>query len=355
MQRWKFTGGGDHEESLEELGLLQDVEQCVKSAEAMMTTTNAAAYDDGQSSSSSLRHVTESPIDHWPSGLPPWTAPLPVRNGSSVAPSQTDSKTDDQPSDDSEGESIVDPEPDLEAGFSPEVYSSLIANLQQDLRNEMNARDFRKAESTYRTIVQHGIDRERNLGIPFDNRSELSEKLADIYLNRRQYHKAKRVLGQLLREESSDTDQKWRLYLSLASAYHGLQRLDKAFLFAQRSLRGREELFERHHSLTRQSATLVIDIYEQQGEHGTADVLRRIYCPHTLPPPPPKSALRSNIRRKTPSPPPSPQVSQSPQQQSPPGYQEDNYHQNRRNVQWAPDVWVNDSALMPQLSPARRN
>ncbi|KAL8868115.1 MAG: hypothetical protein Q9174_005207, partial [Haloplaca sp. 1 TL-2023] len=342
MKRRSFIAGGDSRENLEELALLQDVENCVRSADGIRKTSMVVAHDDDGSSSSSLRHLTDFT---WP--MPPWTNTLPIPNGSSTAASQPDSsRTDDQPSDDSGDESVADPEPDFEPGFSQEVYEEIITKLQKDLRQEMQERNFCKAEVTHRIIVRHCNDRETNLGIPFENRDELDEVLATIHVHRKRYRKAKRILGSLLRLGSSDPDRKSRLYLLLANTYHGLDQSERAIQFAQRSLRGREDLYGQKDDLTQQSAILVINLYDWQGDTRTADALRKIYCPHTLPPPPPRSALRNHTRRKTPSPPPIPPVPPvPPQHQEPSNFREDNDRSTHNHVQWAPDVWHADSGI----------
>ncbi|KAL8790225.1 MAG: hypothetical protein Q9195_006448, partial [Heterodermia aff. obscurata] len=249
------------------------------------------------------------------------------------------------PSDDSEEESIGDPEPDLEVGFTAEVYTTLIANLLQELQSNMDAREYHHAEKTYRVVVKHYTDREKNLGIRFDERSELEEKLIEIYLNQERYQKAKHMLNQLLQDKSLDIYRKWNLYLALADAYCGQNRLDKGLLYAQRSLRGRESLFGQSHHLTHEAASVVIDIYERQGEVETANVLREIYCPNTLPTPPPKSALRSVSQRRTSNPPqpsvPQPEIENHP----PPVYQKESSSPKVNRVRWAPDVWNNDFGI----------
>ncbi|KAL8776883.1 MAG: hypothetical protein Q9203_002935, partial [Teloschistes exilis] len=223
--RKRFTGSGDEDASVEERGLLRDTESCISSADKITNLSGIRISGDNSSTSS------PQPLDddHWPSEIRSWTAQLPLGNGSSV-PSQPD---DDRLSDDSEGESIVDPEPDLEAGFTPEVYSTIITKLRYDLQREMDAQEYRRAENLYKEIVKHCIDRQTNLGIGFDDRSELNEILAEIYIHTRRYRKARRVLATLLKEESSNTDRKWKLYLSLAAAYRGQNNLDKALANAQ--------------------------------------------------------------------------------------------------------------------------
>ncbi|KAL8831803.1 MAG: hypothetical protein Q9191_000658 [Dirinaria sp. TL-2023a] len=355
-QRKEFLSGDDREDSVEERGLLRDVEHCVRSAEEIMRATTTQVNGDGEISLSSIQHHhTETQPDPWTNGSSPWTTQLPLRkNGSSLTASQPDSRTDDRLSDGSEVESIVDPEPDLGAGFTPEIYSSMIANLQQELQRNTDTQEYNLAENTYRTLWKHLADREKILGIPFDSRSELNEKLAEIYLNQQRFREAKKILGQLLQDSSLDADRKSRLYFFLAMAYFGQQRLDTALKFAKRSLAGREEHYGRNHGLTHEAAVLVIDIYEKQEEgDATANALRDIYCCSSHPPPPPKSALRVAPRPRTPSPPQIPLAHTAAQNQLPSGYQGGTPRHNTNRVRWAPDVWVNDSGINATVESGR--
>ncbi|KAL8847864.1 MAG: hypothetical protein Q9221_007115 [Calogaya cf. arnoldii] len=334
-QRRRFTGIGDSEECVEERGLLRDVEECMKSAEESMVMTRTQENSDAT-------------LSRFP--LPPTgTLQLPIRKGSSVGSSQPDSRTDEQASDDSDGESIAEPEPDVDAAFTAEVYASIIAHLCLQLERDLSTQDYRRAEKTYKIMERRYLDRETNLGIRFDNRPEQREKLAEIYLNQGRYHKAKKVLSQLLRQTPLQPDRKWRLYYLLAHAYYGLRRLSKAETFANGSLTGRDHLFGKIHPLTEQSAMLVISILQTHDDDVTAMALRRWYCPHTIPPPPPKSVLR-----KTQAAPGQREASGSPQ--SPNGHafshfpqsradDEESSHQSNHHVRWAPDVWVGDSGI----------
>lgn len=327
---------------MERRGLLREVEQCARSAEELITVAAPRTSDDAESLQSRLQLPIGTQPGAYSDGSSLWTTELPLRNS---PPLVINSKPEDQTSDDSEDESIGDPEPDLEVGFTAEVYSTIISNLLQELQNNIDSREYDHAEKTYRIMVKHYIDRERNLGIRFDDRSELSEKLIEVHLKQQRYQKAKHILNQLLRETSLEIERKWRLYLSLANAYCGQNRLDKALLYAQRSLRGRERLYGQSNSLTQEAARLIIDIYERQGEVETANVLRGIYCPNTIPTPPPKSTLRSITQRKVSS---SPDIHiLEPAIQSPPlpSFQEDSNAHSSNHVRWAPDVWVNDSGI----------
>ncbi|KAL8773575.1 MAG: hypothetical protein Q9209_001680 [Squamulea sp. 1 TL-2023] len=272
----------------------------------------------------------------------------PFRRGSSVGSPQLESRTDEQASDDSNCESIADSEPDVDVAFTLEAYDSIITHLYRELERNMNTQDYYQAEKTYKTMEKRYVDRETNLKIPFDNRPELRERLAEIYLNQKRYRKAKRVLISLLRETALDADRKWRLYLLLANAYFGLGQLTKAESLARASLKGRHDLYGKDHPLTQQSAILVISTYEAQDDVETAMPLRGYYCPHTIPPPPPKSALRSASTSQRPreasGSSQSPNISSVPKQQFP-HENEESQHQSSNRVRWAANVWATDYGI----------
>lgn len=334
VQRRRFTGDGDQEECLEERGLLRDVEQCIASSEQIASSTGL--FHSGEPSL--------APFPSPPNGSSPWH--LPIRHGSPISSSQPDSRTEDQASDDSDGESVDDPLPDVDFGFTAEAYESIINTLSGTLEREMSTEDYRRAEKTYKILEKRYVDRETNLEIPFNNRSELREKLGEIYLNQGRYRKAIRVLVRLLHEPSLEPDRKWRLSYLLARAYLGQRQLPKAESFARGSLTGRDILYGKEHPLTQESARLVISIYETQDDIMTAMGLRAHYCPQTIPPPPPKSVLRNSQRPKevfhalnTPNIPPIPPSISSADSQ------EENGQPGNNHVKWAPDVWNHDGGI----------
>ncbi|KAL8749952.1 MAG: hypothetical protein Q9184_006606, partial [Pyrenodesmia sp. 2 TL-2023] len=339
IQRRNLTGGGQHEESVEEMGLLRDVEQCVNSTEVFMIKAAPA-----------LPHAEDSapaPSDHFrhqPNGSSQPRANIPLTNGSRTSYYPPNSRTQEYPSDDSEVESI-DPEVNHEPGFTAEVYSDMLADLMQGLQERMFDRNYRDAESICKAIVKHSKDRELHLGVPFVNRPELEEMMAQICLEQKRYQKVKKIVRQLLQDRSMDEDQHSRLQILLARAYYGRNQLHKAVATAQASLRAREELHGHANQLTQESATLLIRIYEQQGEYVTANALRNIYCPYLHPSPPPKSALRPSPRRRSPSPtqPESdrPAVGDQP---APDTYSDSRQH-SKNHVRWAPDIWTNESSM----------
>ncbi|KAL8933865.1 MAG: hypothetical protein Q9216_006175 [Gyalolechia sp. 2 TL-2023] len=340
IQRRNLTGGGDHEESVEEMGLLRDVEQCVKSVEGFMSVTPSRLHEAGQLS---LQHLAEVPPLNEVHPLEREEADLPWRNGSRTSSSPPNSKMD-PPSDDSEVESI-DYIPEGNVGFSVEVYSTMIAALLRELRHKMENRNFRDAEIVCKTIARHSRDREAKLGIPFDNRTELDMILAEVQLEQRRYQKVKRLARQLLLDNTLDPDQRSKLHMLLAKAYFGRSQWPKAETCAQSSLRTREQLHGREHRLTQESAALLIKIFEQQKDNVTANALRDIYCPHTLPSPPSRSALRPVARRRPDSPTNRFRDTDTVKDQAPPDYQEESHPHGKKHLRWARNVWGNDLSI----------
>ena len=335
-QRRNLIGEGDREESVEEKGLLRDVEQCTKSAEEFR---RFAAIEKHGENLGPVRLIQDE-SDQVPTGE---AAPQ-FKNGSYRSSSPSNSKTNDDASDASEVESDGYG-PDHDVGFSAEVYLAMIAALLGELRQNMANRKYHDAEQICKTIMKHSKDRHISLGIPFDSRAEVEMALAEIYLEQNRYQKTKRVVRQLLQDGSMDADHRSKLHLFLARAYYGRDQWSKAEFCARMSLRAREKQHGQEHRLTLESATLLINIYERQGEAVTANVLRRVYWPDTRPSLPPKSALRAIPRRRPPSPRSLPQIPDSLQEQIPPGSQEADHAQGKNHVRWAPELCVNESSI----------
>ena len=103
---------------------------------------------------------------------------------------------------------------------------------------------------------------------------------AIFHLNHQEYRKAKRVLRQLPRiHKNGDSDYEAKLYLLLAKAYQGQDRLEKAKGFASVSLDERQDLHGEIHPLVEESAELLIAILIGLGNNMEADALRKIHCP----------------------------------------------------------------------------
>ena len=249
----------------------------------------------------------------------------------------------------SDCESIFDPEPESEDRLPDAVYSEMIIGLQQEVQRAIQMGDYQKAEQSHRKAIDYLTDREKKLGVPFENRTEMHEILADIYIKQNQLSQAKQVLNRLLMQEKEDTPRKWRLYHVLAEIYQDQDRLAEAEKFAKRAYIGRERSLEKDDKLLLQSVSLLANVYERQHKMETAEALRRVYRAESTPPQvPPKSRQRSRevsqSTVKTPllghtSPPPYSQP------HSPSLSTDDAFKIGKTQVRWAPDAWVDSSSI----------
>ena len=361
----------------EEGALLHDVEACLTSAEIVMNITTKTVYEDIHSpppppppppekypsrevrvadrrkpaAAAAATEFGRSPI---PQQEPPDLRPLTINpkvqgspdirrsEDSSVKIRQSqDSSAKHQGSSDSDADSIADPEPDFEDGFPSVVYAELIASLQQDVQRELQAGHYQKAEQSHRKAMKYLTDRETSLNIPFDNRTEMHEILAEIYHKQQQLDKAKRVLNRLLMQETEETDRKWRLYHALATIYQEQARLPEAQKFAKRAYIGRDKSLGKGHPLILESVTLLIRIYEQQGEMEPAEALKKVY------------RLSNSVPQTPVTPVTPPKAHQVPQVIEISRHHDDGLHPvspslaaaNRNRVRWAPDAWVDPSSI----------
>ena len=228
-------------------------------------------------------------------------------------------------SSDSDRDSIFDPEPEFEDRFPPEVYSELISSVRREVENQKQAGEYEQAEQTHRRAMEYLTDRERKLGIPFDNQAEMHEILAHIYMKQKKTDKAKSLLNRLLMQEKGETDRKWRLYHSLAEIFQEKGRLVEAEKFAKRAYLGRERWLDKDDRLLLESVNLLIRIYERQHKTETAEALRKVYRAEIIPPEVPARSERRSTALKS--------------------HLDEVQRVNPSHVRWAPDVWVDPSSI----------
>ncbi|KAL9046432.1 MAG: hypothetical protein Q9214_000728 [Letrouitia sp. 1 TL-2023] len=340
-QRRSLTAGSTYDDITEESALLDEIGKCIKSAEIILSITNTTIYEDGQSpewilsnNSSLVDRTRGSPQPHLASPVSRLDSP-PIqhhRDGSSTIHTDSDTECD----------SIVDPEPDAQDGFPPEVYAQIISTLQEDVRREMNTQQYQKAENSCRRAIKYLFERQRDLGIPFDNRHEMEGKLADIYLAQNQLDKARRIYYRLLGEEkasgSAESDRKWEYYHTLAAIFIMQNRNAEAEKFAKRAFNGRERTLEKGHPKIIESVKLLIQIYDKKGDHEMAETLGKVY-----------GVRDPNLRKKKSAPilPSPPEKDSVPQFPSPPTVSsvEERHLATKSRVRWAPDVWVDPSSI----------
>lgn len=291
-------------DALEEEKLLEDVQNCIESSEAIMKVTTTTIYEEIQSPS-----VAELPGGDFPlanrrkrTASLKTNSPIVAQIPATRNPQSRDSNIKHQGSSDSDSDSIIDPEPDFQDDdLPPAVYLEIITRLQRDVQHQMAAGEYQQAEMTHKKVMKHSAEREKQLKIPFGDQTGMNETLAEIYLKQGQLDKSKRILNRLLIQEKEETDRKWRLYYALATVYKEQSRLPEAEKFAKRAYGGRERRLGKEHALVGESVDLLVKIYEQQGEMETADALRKIYTHKPIVRPMP---VFSRLVQELPSPPP---------------------------------------------------
>ena len=354
---------------IEEETFLYDVDRCLFSAEVIMNVTTTTTFETVQSPLKQLPYElpgssAEGSVSTWstqasqeqkdvqtpeepavpmrlrfpepPKGLPrldtkmhTMTSPQSQRTKYSVEMSpafhMSNGNTKRRGSYYSECDSIFDPEPEFEDRFPPEVYSELISSVRREVENQMQAEEYQLAEQTHRRAMEYLTDRERKLGIAFENQTEMLEILVEIYMKQKKLDKAKPLLNRLLMQENGETDTKWRLYHSLAEIYREQGRFIEAEKFAKRAYTGRERSLEKNDRLLLESVDLLVQIYELQGKYETAEALRRVYGAKINPPEVPEKSERRSTKVLAQAV-AEPRVSES-------------------HVRWAPDNWVDPSSI----------
>ena len=158
--------------------------------------------------------------------------------------------------------------------FTPAMYTELATSLMRKSRQHFKAGEYQEAEMAQRQVIEYLDDREAILQIPFENRSQMQEDLAQIYIHLHRYDQAKAIINQMLRQGK---DESCRLNHMLAEIYVAQGRLTDAETVAKRAYIGREESLGKGHTLIQQSADLLVLIYEKQGQDHAAQVFRNLH------------------------------------------------------------------------------
>ncbi|KFY08781.1 hypothetical protein V492_05912 [Pseudogymnoascus sp. VKM F-4246] len=134
--------------------------------------------------------------------------------------------------------------------LSPEVVLYQIAELQKDASECFNAQSYSLAERHQKKVIEKRDLLEKMQNMPFSDRSEAEETLADIYMQQRasttSLTQARNILRQLLEQEtnkipeSNDNMRKSRLCHKLALVHVDLKLFNKAEEYATDALNLRQ-------------------------------------------------------------------------------------------------------------------
>ncbi|KAK8174081.1 ankyrin repeat-containing domain protein [Phyllosticta citrichinensis] len=208
------------------------------------------------------------------------------------------SLTPDSPDSDS------DPDPDYEDHFPANVNARLVERFRLAARDELQAGNFNRAENSLMKMIEHLEEGERKHGVTFD-RIKVREQLGEVYYKQGKLDDAKDIYKGLIAARSdergkSDRDNQRRLpgspnegektqetiqrrldecrwYYWLSKIYLLQQDLKHAVRYAKRSFIGQVDLLEKEDPILFESIRLLVQIFQQQGEHIMAGSFRDMY------------------------------------------------------------------------------
>ena len=262
-------------DEIEEGQFMREVESCISSARDLVESMTRDLSTDVEPSWSPSRYASPQKVSSRTDLRSPTRSP-----NTTPRLDQANTRFDEayaKRRGSSESEQNSDPEPDFQDGFSPEVYAELISTFSQEAQKELHAGNYQKAETAHLKAIEYLQDRGIKLQIPYVNQNQMYETLAEIYTKMTKYDQAKRILNNLLRQEDIELARKWRLNHLLATIYLNQNRLLEAEKFAKRAYIGREKGLGKGHALISQSADLLVQIYEKQGQKQQAQAFRNLH------------------------------------------------------------------------------
>ncbi|KFY22705.1 hypothetical protein V493_06384 [Pseudogymnoascus sp. VKM F-4281 (FW-2241)] len=145
-----------------------------------------------------------------------------------------------------------DLDPQSTNSLSAEILQCQIAEIQEDVTKYVNNGLYFQAERDQKKGIELRDLLEKTHSIPFSDRADVEETLANIYMQQKDTKsamaRAKDILQRLLKQEiyrnlesNNDESRQWRLYHKLGIIYIETGSVDKAKVCAIRALDGREK------------------------------------------------------------------------------------------------------------------
>ncbi|KAK8254001.1 ankyrin repeat-containing domain protein [Phyllosticta capitalensis] len=207
--------------------------------------------------------------------------------------------TPDSPDSDS------DPDPDYEDHFPANINKRLVERFRIAAREELQAGNFNRAENSLVKMMEYLEEGERKHGIAFD-RIRVHEQLAEVYYKQEKLEDAKEIYKGLIAARSDergksdrernrrrlpgspdDSEQtqediqrrldECRWYYWLSKIYSLQKDWKHAARYAKRSFIGQVDLLEKEDPILFESIRLLVQIFQQQGEHIMAGSFRDMY------------------------------------------------------------------------------
>ena len=247
------------------------VDNCLKSAEDVVAKTKTLYDPDDQSLVGHLPSERMEGIRQWsrtvahdPKGN------IDARSSKTASTSDSSVRVTSH-GDLSEAGSADDPHPELESNFPAPMMSDIIEEYKKEVGKAIRDERYNKALEFQLKAIDRLEEREKNYNITFEDRVEMKEILAEVYVKLRKPKDAQNILLDLLRQEEPYSETFNRLYHKLATLLLEQKDLNTAERYAKRAFMGRHQ---NKSPLLNQSISLLVKVYEQQGDKAMANALR---------------------------------------------------------------------------------
>lgn len=252
------------------------LDNCLRSAEDVVETTKTTLYDpDDRSLVGRLPSEKMEEIRSWNTRCS--NEALDLKINIDAKSNKTESSGDSMVKvtshgDLSEAESVDDLRPDLESDFSESVMSDIIKEYRKEVHIDIRDERYNKALESQQKAIEYLEEREKKYKIVYEDRVEMKEILADIYVKLNKPKDARNILVCLLKQEESNSECFNRLCHNLATFYLDQKDLVNAERYAKRAFNAREQ---KRDPRLNQSISLLVRVYEQQGNNAMASAFRR--------------------------------------------------------------------------------
>lgn len=88
------------------------------------------------------------------------------------------------------------------------ILNSLIETFQIRAKKEFNRAKLKQAEKTQIEVITHLEEREASYNIPFDNRMQMQQFLAEIYIKNNDLQSALSIMSELVKSESNSVNER---------------------------------------------------------------------------------------------------------------------------------------------------
>jgi ankyrin repeat protein len=208
-------------------------------------------------------------------------------NDSDVDETPHDSRSSSPGADEDEELGLV---PDLDSTTPLPLLSMLIDKFQTDARREFNTGNMNRAEANQIEAIAHLDEREERYKIPFDNRPEMRQFLAQIHIRQHNLTKARSIMLELARQEQaagSDGLSRAKQHHILSEIYYEMFLADGNLAHLEPAEKCSRSAFNQLYQRAREdplllaSNKLLVQILEARNRIAQADAFRSMVAPQS--------------------------------------------------------------------------